>query len=251
MDAQDAREIRIISYIGLIVMIILLVNSLLGDITFRIKYGRAHLNQVAADELSPSKSEPIQKILTDENQEFIKFVTDKKNTFVLKRMAEYSITGLTVATNTNFFLRDVLRTDFDEVCLMDIGLVWGDIASTNFVKKYLNLKSKKTLGQSRTLFVSTKKNFRDSGIQWEYAKTHISHTHLIPANTNVMSALLKVKKYNNVKLDGYLVDIYTDMGDVISRTSLSRADNNPRSRGSGACEIMYVTKVQIERKIYE
>lgn len=79
----------------------------------------------------------------------------------------------------------------------------------------------------------------------------MGHTHIIPATVNVMSAMLKIKKYDTVKLDGYLVDIYTDKGDVIAYTSLSRFDTNATSRGSGACEDMYVTQVQIGDKIYK
>ena len=65
-----------------------------------------------------------------------------------------------------------------------------------------------------------------------------------------MSSLLTIKKNDIVKLDGYLVDIYTDAGEIVAKTSLSRFDNNATSRGYGACEDMYVTQVQIGNRIY-
>ena len=88
---------------------------------------------------------------------------------------------------------------------------------------------------------------------WElgFVSSHISHTHLIPANANVMGALLKIKKNDIVKLDGYLVDIYTDKSETVAKTSMSRTDTDPTSRGSGACEDMYVKQVQIGNKIYK
>ena len=87
---------------------------------------------------------------------------------------------------------------------------------------------------------------------WElgFVSSHISHTHLIPANPNVMGGLLAIKKNNIVKIDGYLVDIYTDKSELIAKTSMSRTDTDATSRGSGACENMYVRQVQIGNKIY-
>ena len=67
---------------------------------------------------------------------------------------------------------------------------------------------------------------------------------------NVMRALSSVKTGDTVKLDGYLVDIYTDKTKLVAKTSLSRTDTDPTSRGSGACEVMYVKQVQIGNKIY-
>ena len=83
-----------------------------------------------------------------------------------------------------------------------------------------------------------------------YVNSHISHTHLIPANPNVMGGLLSIKKNDIVNLRGYLVDIYTDKGETVALTSLSRYDKDTTSRGYGACEDMYVKQVQIGNKIY-
>ena len=66
-----------------------------------------------------------------------------------------------------------------------------------------------------------------------------------------MAGLLSIKKNDIVKLDGYLVDIYTDKNELVARTSMSRTDTDPTSRGSGACEDMYVKQVQIGNKIYK
>ena len=49
----------------------------------------------------------------------------------------------------------------------------------------------------------------------------------------------------------HLVDIYTDKSELVARTSMSRTDTDPTSRGSGACEDMYVKQVQIGNKIYK
>ena len=117
----------------------------------------------------------------------------------------------------------------------------------------MKFKSTKTLGQARAL------DFHRKGdAPWSdgYIQSHTAHTHIIPANSNIMGGLLKTKKDNIIKLDGYLVDIYTNKSEIVGRTSLSRSDTNATSRGQngrnagGACEVMYVTEVQIGNKIY-
>ena len=144
-----------------------------------------------------------------------------------------------------------MRNQFDDICLMDLGIVWGDLANDRKeLYKHWKFKSHKTLGQARQLEWRSKP---PHNTPWTlgYVSSHISHTHLIPANYNVMGGLLRIKKNDIVKLDGYLVDIYTDKSELVARTSMSRTDTDPTSRGSGACEDMYVKQVQIGNKIYK
>ena len=230
-------------------MSLLLFNSLMGDLFFKLR----HLNPkptTSTQEILSVAEEPVQVMLTKDEATTISRRTDKNRVFNLLPQAKYSITGMLVAKNTNFFLRDVLHSDFDEICLIDFGLVWGEIASKKYVQNNLKFKSVKTLGFARQLEYRAK-NFNTLPHSWKYIKTHLSHTHLIPANSNVTKALMSVKKYQVVKLEGYLVDIYKENGDTVALTSLSRFDENSTSRGYGACEDMFVTSVQIGNKIYK
>ena len=241
------KVFKIISYISLVIMILLMLNSFLGDVIFRLTYINPKVKATTSRTLNP-KEFPTQINIPEKEQEYIKVTTNKGKKYALKKQAEYSLTGLVVAKNTNFFLRDVMRSKFDDVCLMDLGLVWGEIADKKYVEKYLKFTSKKTLGAARQL--SVKSNNCQMPYKWNYVSIHMGHTHIIPASINVMSAMLTIKKYDVVKLDGYLVDIYTDKGEVVALTSLSRSDTNNTSRGYGACEDMYVEQVQIGNKIY-
>lgn len=229
-------------------MILLIANSFLGDVAFRLTYINPKITTMSSTTLNP-KEFPTQINIVPNEQEYIKVRTNKNKLYALKKQAEYSVTGLVVAKNTNFFLRDVMRKPFDEVCLMDVGLVWGEIADKKYVKQYLEFKSSKTLGAARQL--SARAKAADAPYAWGYISSHVGHTHIIPANRNIMSAMLSIKKYDVIKLDGYLVDIYTDKGEVVALTSLSRSDNNATSRGYGACEDLYVTQVQIGNKVYQ
>jgi conserved exported protein of unknown function len=231
----------------LILLILIIINSILGDILFRIKYSFPKIADTSQNIIN-TQNDPVQNNLADSN--YIK-AYGEKNIFALKPQAEYSITGMVVTKNTNFWFRDIMRSTFDDICLMDIGIVWGELAKDK-QKLYKNwkFKSLKTLGESRRLEWRSK--VATDAMPWSlsYVSSHISHTHLIPANPNIMGALLRIKKNDIVKIDGYLVDIYTDKNELVAKTSLSRTDTDPTSRGSGACEDMYVKQVQINNKIY-
>ena len=131
-----------------------------------------------------------------------------------------------------------------------IYVAWGEL-SKNKTELYKNwtFKSQKTLGEARRLSWYCP-DVRKSPWNVDYVSYHVSHTHMIPATKNVMKALSAIKKNDIVKLDGYLVDIYTDKTETVAKTSLSRTDTDPTSRGYGACEDMYVKQVQIGDKIY-
>ena len=231
--------------ICLIIFILICINSMLGDLIFWASYSFPKVTETTTETIDTSK-DPIQIDL--DGKKYIKAKGEKYN-YVLNIMAEYSISGVVVAKNSNFWFRDVMRSTFDDLYLIDFGIVWGDLAQDkNKLYKYTSFKSKKTLGQSRRL------NWHwthDNPWGGSYIASHTSHTHMTPANANVMGALLKIKRNDIVKLDGYLVDTYSDNAQLIAHTSMSRGDTDATSRGSGACEEMYVTKVQIGDKIYK
>lgn len=235
-------------------MILISLNSIIGDISFRLKYSFPKVTETTKEKIS-AFNEPIQKEIHE--TKYIK-AQGEKNIYALRAEAEYSISALVVATNSNFWFRDIMRSQFDDISLIDIGFAWGDLAQNkDLLYENIKFKSVKTLGQARQLQPKCKKHWcADFPWYWDYFNSHVSHTHMIPANANVMGALLKIKKNNIVKIDGYLVDIYTDKSELLASTSLSRTDNNATSRGLGrgggygACEIMYVKQVQIGEKIY-
>ena len=232
----------------MIALILIVINSLLGDLLFRIKYSFPKIS-ATSDQIINTKQDPVQINLKQEK--YIK-AYGEKNVYALKPQAKYSLSGLVVSKNTNFWFRDVMRNSFDDIALLDLGIVWGDLAADKkTLYKNLKFKSTKTLGEARQLQVRCRKSCSD--IPWgiSYVDTHLSHTHLIPANANIMGGLLRIKKNDIVRLDGYLVDIYTDKGETVALTSLSRGDKNTTSRGYGACEDMYVKQVQIGNKIYK
>ena len=230
-------------YLSLFIIIFIIINSIIGDIYFRMKYSFPKVTSTTTTKLDATLT-PKQEDL--HNTDYFLYQGETKSHY-LKPVAQYSITGYVVALNKNFWLRDFMRTDFDDIALMDIGLTWGELSKPDVIKQHkLKFKSVKTIGNARQLEWDYK-----SSMSPYYFLNNISHTHLAPKNSNVMGALLKIKKHTIVKLEGYLVDSYTKNYKIISKTSMSRYDRNSTSRGSGACEVLYVTKVQIDNKIYE
>ena len=231
----------------LILFLLMLLNSMLGDVLFRLKYAFPKISSLEGSQII-TVNDPVQINIT--NAKYIK-AYGEKDIYALQPQAHYSISGMVVTKNTNFWFRDIMRNQFDDICLMDLGIVWGDLANDRKeLYKHWKFKSHKTLGQARQLEWRSKP---PHNTPWTlgYVSSHISHTHLIPANYNVMGGLLRIKKNDIVTLDGYLVDIYTDKSELVARTSMSRTDTDPTSRGSGACEDMYVKQVQIGNKIYK
>lgn len=223
------------------------LHSFFGDVVFRLENSFPKVSEITREKIDTSK-EPLQTDYT--GKEYIRAIGNR-NSYALAPQANYSISALIVAKNSNFWFRDIMRSQFDDVCLIDLGFVWGELAKNKkLLYSNFKFKSKKTLGQARVLSWKYKKPYDELSWSGDYAASHISHTHIIPANSNVMGAILSANKNHIIKLDGYLVDIYTEKSQLIAKTSLSRTDTNATSRGYGACEVMYVNSVQIGNKIY-
>lgn len=235
--------------LSLVFMLLVCLNSIVGDIIFRLQYCNAKPIDKIPVQINAFE-EPIQKYLDGKDYEE---VFGEKHSYKLNLQAKYSISALVLTKNTNFWFRDIMRSRFDDICLIDFGLAWGKLTENREqLYKEWEFRSYKTLGMGRRLEWQSKKTINDLEFSLGYVSSHVAHTHIIPANPNVMSALLKIKRGDIVKLDGYLVDIYdADTNDLIAKTSLSRTDTDMTSRGSGACEDMYVKRVQIGDKVYE
>ena len=234
--------------------IILFLFSGINELNFRLRYIMPPSYTLTSKQIDITQ-EPIQT----EPSSALPFIFNSENfeKYNFIPMADYSISAIVVAKNTNLWLRGVMNSKFDDVALIDLGLLCGKVANEETLK-YVRFQSKKTLGSARSLrpMPAHFKSYRDvnnylvdKNLSLDYLFTHMSHVHIIPANRNIMSALIRLNRKNTVRLDGYLVDI--EYNRPLVRTSLSRNDTNQTARGGGACEVMYVSKVQIGNKIYQ
>lgn len=223
-----------------------------GAISYSIKFLIAVPSEHTVEKIDISK-DPVQTDYTPEQQvqkTFTYHSLINKNKAEMIPQAHYELSGKAIAINHDFLF---ISKFFDSVALYDLGAAWGDMADKKLYKKYIKIYSAKTeLTGARRLHWSWRNDIPYSG---SYISSHLSHTHIIPANRNIMAAMLKLKKYDDFRLEGELVDMnYYDekTGRKITyHTSLSRTDSDSSSRGSGACETLYVTKVQIGKNIYK
>jgi hypothetical protein len=194
-------------------------------------------------QLNYSTKEQFQKTFTYQS-----LINDNETQIIPQ--AHYIISGKAVAFNHDFIF---VSKFFDSAALYDLGISWGKLADKKFFNKYVKIYSSKVeMTGSRRLNWTYRS---DIPLSPEYINSHISHSHIIPANRNIMAALLKIRLWEDVQIEGDLVDlIFYDVKKSRKMeyyTSLSRSDTDASSRGSGACEAIYATKVRIGNTIYE
>jgi hypothetical protein len=129
-----------------------------------------------------------------------------------------------------------------EVAPFDIALVWGMLTYPH-VQKQLVIEHDST----RMAWFRIKGD--DPPVEMEYAMSHGSNNHIIPANDNIYQAIeKKVKPHDKIVLEGYLVHVEGQSAEqpISLKTSLSRTDVD-----RGACEIIYVIRLQSGGRVYE
>lgn len=235
-----------------IIIFIILILLFRGWIGYWLKFGIAIPNQIDMKPVNVQEA-PIQKNYTIEEQEKKSFIyTSLINNHNIKIIpkAYYKLSGMTVAYNHDFlFINDF----FDSAALYDLGAAWGKIGEKKVYDKYFQSYSAKTEATGSRILWTEYKRY-PSPISIDYATSHWSHSHLVPANRNIMAALLKIKQWNNVQIEGELVDMeYTGKNGYLSKyhTSMSRTDSGSGDRGNGSCETVYVTKVKLGNFIYK
>ena len=237
-----------------IIVFLILIFLFRGWIGYWLKFGMAIPSKVDNAPINTS-IDPIQIDYTIDEQKKKTFIyTSLINGHKIKviTQAHYNLAGLTVAYNYTFIF---ISGFFDSAALYDLGSAWGKLGEKEFYDKYFKSYSAKTEATgSRILWTEFK--VRNAPVTKDYATSHWAHSHLVPANRNIMAALLKIRKWDKVQLEGELIDMEykTPKGRLLEyKTSLSRTDSGGAyaGRGYGSCETIYVTRVKIGNLIYE
>ena len=250
---------KLAGILTLIVIIILFIITCLLSAEW-VKYHSVRVTSYDSKNIDVMR-EPVQKLYKYEiaKSKIFKYKSLKKNiTAKIKPVAYYKISGLVIAHNTYFPEKD----GFDYIALYDIGIVWNKLAKNDFYKNNCKAKSEQVIidglfphmGNGRVLnawCINHDETLKKIGYNWLDFDNHVSHTHIIPANRNIIAALNTIKNYDVVEIEGELVNVEVD-GEFQERiSSLERTDDNGSALGGGACEIMYVTKVKIGHNVYQ
>lgn len=246
---KHQQKMKIYIMVGILVFLFMFK----GTISFWLKFAIAIPSGYETTDIDV-KPEPIQINYSDIKKQLRQFEYKSLingHKIQMAPQAEYKISGLVVAHNSSFLIRNDF---FDSAALYDIGLAWGELGDKKFYKKYFECYSQKNeMTGARVLW--TKAKTRNLPITMDYANSHFSHSHIVPANRNIMAALIHIKTWDKVELEGELVDMnYTDKTNRTRhyQTSLSRTDmGSLGDRGNGSCETIYVTKVKNGHFIYK
>ncbi len=124
------------------------------------------------------------------------------------------------------------------VAPIDLCVAWGRLATEN-IKPWLKFSQDMRWYQFRYE--------REAPVDGPYISQHSANMHLVAAVKNIKRAIAKIDKGDLVLLEGYLINIHgTFKGQkVMWNSSQTREDD-----GNGACELMYVYKVQNGDQVY-
>lgn len=119
----------------------------------------------------------------------------------------------------------------------DLALAWGPVLEPPYAGKISYSQF------SRFYFWRTKDGSLDRGT----IVSHSANTHIIPATASLHAAVRCVGKGDDVRLEGWLVDVEgVDDPGFRWTTSTSREDEGPSS-----CETVYLTRLTINERVYE
>jgi hypothetical protein len=223
--------------IGLFLFFLIVVGGGYGYYLYEQKYlaptSSSSTSTGSQSETVTAINTSIDPLQTELSETEVITMPGEKGTIYITPMANYSVSAKVMsATNYN----SDWQAEFEPT---DLALAWGDLATPEFKEGITYTQS------DRWYYYNYEADFKADST---YIIEHSSNHHIIPANDTIKNAVRRVKEGQKVKIDGYLVNVKYVMskGEYTQNSSLSRADT-----GDGACEIIYVNKIQIDDKVYQ
>ncbi|MCX7981713.1 MAG: hypothetical protein N2572_02235 [Syntrophales bacterium] len=225
MLKTTAKGLVRVCHLKLVILAIAFLPAACGDETVSVKSSEPPQALFLQD--------PQQEPYTTQENILLKI---KNGSITITPVATYRIAGQVVSK------RKYTHGWGAEVAPFDLAIVWGMLTYPH-VQKYLVFKHDST----RMAYFRIKGS--NPPVETDYAASHGSNNHIIPANTNIFNAVDRhVKVQARIILEGYLVNVEGHSAEqhISWKTSLSRTDT-----GRGACEIIYVTRLQVGNRVYE
>ncbi len=122
---------------------------------------------------------------------------------------------------------------------VDLALAWGMLSMPEYDKWMVCHQN------SRRYYFYAKAN---SALNKELVYPNSANTHIIPASVNILRAINTLDRGDKIELEGYLVNILH-----VEKNGRRYEWNSSLSRddvGDGACELMYVKRIKIGKKVY-
>jgi hypothetical protein len=119
---------------------------------------------------------------------------------------------------------------------VDLALAWGPLLAPPYAGKISYSQ------YARYYFWRT----RDGSLDRGTIVSHSANTHLIPATSRLSTAIGCVARGDDVRLEGWLVDV-----EGIDDPDSLGDENAARGRGPSSCETVYLERLTINRRVYE
>ena len=200
-------------------------------------FGKDSYKSIGAEALQPEVFLAPAQTLVAKN-DIIAFQKDGFS-YKITPLYDYSISGLVVHKMDYNKWYSLSRTD--ETFTTDVCMLWGD-----------NLKN----GAYQNKTLSIKQDFRFCLFSYRngtpIANEALSNNHLIISDSAVKKIMDGVSAGDQIRIIGKLINVHAESTGVVGkyepktadwRTSTTRVDS-----GAGACEIIYVEKIEILKK---
>lgn len=178
-----------------------------------------------------STREPFQRPTPD----FTAYVDTGSGTGVLTSNTAYSISARVESVRA-------YDDEISSVVPYDLLLSWGKVSDSSVAGSLAWSQA------DRQGMVSGSLRTTDaSELDAAYIISHVSNNHVIAANDDILAGLASIRSGDTVRIDGRLVDLSMDSGSrrLQVYTSLNRFD-----QGAGACEIIFVERLQVNDRLY-
>ena len=146
--------------------------------------------------------------------------------WLLTPRADYDVTARILSSERYYF------DNLADLVPEDLALGWGPMSDNRILADF-------DISQSVRFYTWQPRG--PLPIAREVVISHSANTHVIPADARIRAQLAALRVGDVVRLTGSLVDGKRDDGAWI-RTSLTRLDSGP-----GACEVLLVRSVELER----
>jgi len=143
-------------------------------------------------------------------------------------MAEYTIEGVVKS-------KEAYSDYTSAISKYDVAMAWGELNQEEADEEIHYSQS------GRWYYY---RYSEDCPVTMDYIASHSANVHLIHKDKEILKKIKRIRKEDYVRFEGYLVKVNYENGPWES--SLSRTDT-----GDGACEVLYVTSVEIfDKKDY-
>ena len=226
---KKIRNTNILTLIILIVSILLLMYMIYGRGMFYMKqYETIRSFESIPVPKEEILSEPITKKIIIDGEEY-----------KVKLFYKYTVYGKVVGT-----LKYNSSTLHGSIVPNDIGMVYGPLAQTQFLK-HLEFRSIYSKSNGRYLYHTIKTQEGERILTNMGYGNYICNNHVLGADDKIAGLLNKIMVGNYVKLEGYLCEV---LGTTSSGNEYTIMESDYGGRSNNNCETIFVTDVKWLRK---